>query len=170
MAERTGFEPATPGVTGRYSNQLNYRSAFSPGPSGCSAARIRSCEFYAFSGSCQTLSAKKVLHSGAPSFTAKAAITNPATARKSKQKNALNQSPNNLNENIPELSRRLDQHNAATRPRQPAAALSPASNSWPCFRPNGVRFYSASASARRQRRLMPPERRTLYAHLPAPGT
>ncbi len=34
MAERTGLEPATPGVTGRYSNQLNYRSAlviaFSP--------------------------------------------------------------------------------------------------------------------------------------------
>ena len=27
MAERTGREPATPGVTGRYSNQLNYRSA-----------------------------------------------------------------------------------------------------------------------------------------------
>ncbi len=27
MAERTGLEPATPGVTGRYSNQLNYRSA-----------------------------------------------------------------------------------------------------------------------------------------------
>jgi hypothetical protein len=26
MAERTGLEPATPGVTGRYSNQLNYRS------------------------------------------------------------------------------------------------------------------------------------------------
>jgi hypothetical protein len=26
LAERTGFEPATPGVTGRYSNQLNYRS------------------------------------------------------------------------------------------------------------------------------------------------
>src|SRR6185312_7238026 len=24
MAERTGLEPATPGVTGRYSNQLNY--------------------------------------------------------------------------------------------------------------------------------------------------
>jgi hypothetical protein len=28
MAERTGLEPATPGVTGRYSNQLNYRSDF----------------------------------------------------------------------------------------------------------------------------------------------
>ena len=27
MAEWTGLEPATPGVTGRYSNQLNYRSA-----------------------------------------------------------------------------------------------------------------------------------------------
>ena len=26
MAERTGLEPATPGVTGRYSDQLNYRS------------------------------------------------------------------------------------------------------------------------------------------------
>ncbi len=26
MAERTGLEPATPCVTGRYSNQLNYRS------------------------------------------------------------------------------------------------------------------------------------------------
>ena len=26
MAERTGLEPATPGVAGRYSNQLNYRS------------------------------------------------------------------------------------------------------------------------------------------------
>ena len=28
LAERTGLEPATPGVTGRYSNQLNYRSSF----------------------------------------------------------------------------------------------------------------------------------------------
>ncbi len=26
MAERTGLEPATSGVTGRHSNQLNYRS------------------------------------------------------------------------------------------------------------------------------------------------
>ncbi len=26
MAEWTGLEPATPGVTGRYSNQLNYHS------------------------------------------------------------------------------------------------------------------------------------------------
>ena len=30
MAQRTGLEPATPGVTGRYSNRLNYRSAASP--------------------------------------------------------------------------------------------------------------------------------------------
>jgi len=29
MAERTGLEPATPGVTGRYSNQLNYHSTTS---------------------------------------------------------------------------------------------------------------------------------------------
>ncbi len=28
LAERTGLEPATPGVTGRYSDQLNYRSNF----------------------------------------------------------------------------------------------------------------------------------------------
>ncbi len=28
VAEWTGFEPATPGVTGRYSNQLNYHSIF----------------------------------------------------------------------------------------------------------------------------------------------
>ncbi len=26
LAERTGFEPATSGVTGRHSNQLNYHS------------------------------------------------------------------------------------------------------------------------------------------------
>ena len=30
LAERTGLEPATPGVTGRYSNQLNYRSFGDP--------------------------------------------------------------------------------------------------------------------------------------------
>ena len=29
MADRTGLEPATSGVTGRHSNQLNYRSEFS---------------------------------------------------------------------------------------------------------------------------------------------
>ena len=28
MAERTGLEPATPCVTGRYSNRLNYRSTY----------------------------------------------------------------------------------------------------------------------------------------------
>ncbi len=30
VAEWTGLEPATPGVTGRYSNQLNYHSAVKP--------------------------------------------------------------------------------------------------------------------------------------------
>ena len=30
MAEWTGLEPATPGVTGRYSNQLNYHSMWLP--------------------------------------------------------------------------------------------------------------------------------------------
>ena len=29
LAERTGLEPATSGVTGRHSNQLNYRSSSS---------------------------------------------------------------------------------------------------------------------------------------------
>ena len=36
MAEWTGLEPATPGVTGRYSNRLNYHSA--------SVAASHSCE------------------------------------------------------------------------------------------------------------------------------
>src|ERR1700726_4639184 len=42
VAEWTGLEPATPGVTGRYSNQLNYHSACwwvlrgsNPRPSPC---------------------------------------------------------------------------------------------------------------------------------------
>ena len=34
MAEWTGLEPATPGVTGRYSNQLNYHSAKLVGAEG----------------------------------------------------------------------------------------------------------------------------------------
>ncbi len=32
LAEWTGLEPATPGVTGRYSNQLNYHSFPAAGP------------------------------------------------------------------------------------------------------------------------------------------
>ncbi len=34
MAEWTGLEPATPGVTGRYSNQLNYHSRTLVGAEG----------------------------------------------------------------------------------------------------------------------------------------
>ncbi len=37
MAERTGLEPATLGVTGRYANQLNYSSTVNHG--GCRGAR-----------------------------------------------------------------------------------------------------------------------------------
>ena len=33
LAEWTGLEPATPGVTGRYSNQLNYHSPLGHTPS-----------------------------------------------------------------------------------------------------------------------------------------
>ncbi len=35
VAEWTGLEPATPGVTGRYSNQLNYHSAWCSFPRKC---------------------------------------------------------------------------------------------------------------------------------------
>ncbi len=34
LAEWTGLEPATPGVTGRYSNQLNYHSDLLVGAGG----------------------------------------------------------------------------------------------------------------------------------------
>ena len=34
VAEWTGLEPATPGVTGRYSNQLNYHSRIRLGSVG----------------------------------------------------------------------------------------------------------------------------------------
>ena len=46
VAEWTGLEPATPGVTGRYSNQLNYHSALFPEsgglklPDSCGMIRI----------------------------------------------------------------------------------------------------------------------------------
>ena len=38
LAEWTGLEPATPGVTGRYSNQLNYHSSFFNNPLASSSA------------------------------------------------------------------------------------------------------------------------------------
>jgi hypothetical protein len=41
LAERTGLEPATPGVTGRYSNQLNYRSKFLCIRGGADGTRTR---------------------------------------------------------------------------------------------------------------------------------
>jgi hypothetical protein len=40
MAEWTGLEPATPGVTGRYSNQLNYHSRSLVGAAGIEPATL----------------------------------------------------------------------------------------------------------------------------------
>ena len=40
LAEWTGLEPATPGVTGRYSNQLNYHSISALGLPQASRAKI----------------------------------------------------------------------------------------------------------------------------------
>ncbi len=42
LADRTGLEPATSAVTGRHSNQLNYRSLFVP----VGDANIRGNNFY----------------------------------------------------------------------------------------------------------------------------
>jgi hypothetical protein len=43
LAEWTGLEPATPGVTGRYSNQLNYHSMhrhFMPTPTATAVCQL----------------------------------------------------------------------------------------------------------------------------------
>ena len=71
MADWTGLEPATPGVTGRYSNQLNYQSTFwwvmtgsNRRPSACKADALPAelitlskseWAFYSRSAGCQTL-------------------------------------------------------------------------------------------------------------------
>jgi hypothetical protein len=44
MARLTGLEPATPGVTGRYSNQLSYNRAFSSRSGGRAVARLTGLE------------------------------------------------------------------------------------------------------------------------------
>ena len=49
MARLTGLEPATPGVTGRYSNQLSYNRAsifvaIYPGPRLAAVARLTGLE------------------------------------------------------------------------------------------------------------------------------
>ena len=53
LAVRTGLEPATPGVTGRYSNQLNYRTICSDLcvflERGCKGTqKIRISKFFAY--------------------------------------------------------------------------------------------------------------------------
>ena len=40
VAERTGLEPATPCVTGRYSNQLNYHTVLGRLPFDCAKIHI----------------------------------------------------------------------------------------------------------------------------------
>lgn len=40
MARLTGLEPATPGVTGRYSNQLSYNRSRRPGPVRSGSGRL----------------------------------------------------------------------------------------------------------------------------------
>ena len=44
LAEWTGLEPATPGVTGRYSNQLNYHSMSRDWPCKSMGARLVGAE------------------------------------------------------------------------------------------------------------------------------
>ena len=41
LAEWTGLEPATPGVTGRYSNQLNYHSMWLPPRAFCKVSAVQ---------------------------------------------------------------------------------------------------------------------------------
>ena len=41
FAVRTGLEPATLGVTGRYSNQLNYRTSVGSSKEGCKYIPLR---------------------------------------------------------------------------------------------------------------------------------
>ena len=55
-AVRTGLEPATPGVTGLYSNRLNYRTRFKERLSFNSGANVR-C-FFESSNICENKSGK----------------------------------------------------------------------------------------------------------------
>ncbi len=43
MARLTGLEPATPGVTGRYSNQLSYNRSLPPGDPSVRRVLFRAC-------------------------------------------------------------------------------------------------------------------------------
>lgn len=55
LAEWTGLEPATPGVTGRYSNQLNYRTK------GCSFQKRLRSDFSRHQGAFDSKAGAKVL-------------------------------------------------------------------------------------------------------------
>ena len=48
LAVRTGLEPATSGVTGRHSNQLNYSTSLSRDTLGIAAFERRGISFFAF--------------------------------------------------------------------------------------------------------------------------
>ena|GEM_PF-4629365 len=50
MADRTGLEPATSGVTGRHSNQLNYRSKVGCGKPHVEIPNRRLCNAWCSGG------------------------------------------------------------------------------------------------------------------------
>jgi hypothetical protein len=92
VAERTGLEPATPGVTGRYSNQLNYRSPGKWWVLRGSNPRPTPCKGVALPAELSTLCAKAILAKSiltkAKSAKAKSEIVtqhNPATGYHQRQ-------------------------------------------------------------------------------------
>lgn len=59
LAVRTGLEPATPGVTGRYSNRLNYRTNIFYELFFCAIISELRCKSSAFFYSCNRCCKKK---------------------------------------------------------------------------------------------------------------
>ena len=71
FADRTGLEPATSAVTGRHSNQLNYRSKttnFSIGTANVTIILFRKKFFKVFSGFFQAIFPSEVLTKRSPAL------------------------------------------------------------------------------------------------------